>query len=198
MMTKKELRKKYKQLRNELNFESIEDLSLRIANQCLQLPIWQHENYHVFLSIEEHKEVQTDILLHILSGKDKNIILSRTEFDTLRMINVLLTDNVIIKKNQWNIPEPENGIIVDNQIIDVVFVPLLAYDKKGNRVGYGKGFYDVFLSECRPETLKIGLSFFEAENEISEAEEHDIRLDYCITPKNIYTFTPTIDKSQEK
>jgi|SRR5690554_982934 len=197
-MTKKELRKKYKKRRDDLSLEAIQDLSLQIANRCLELPIWHYENYHIFLTIEEHKEVQTDALLHILSGKDKNIILSRSEFDTLKMTNVLLTDNVVIKKNHWNIPEPQNGIIIDNQIIDVVFVPLLAYDQSGNRVGYGKGFYDIFLSECKLETLKIGLSFFDPESNIKEAEAHDIRLDYCITPENSYIFTPTIDKKNTK
>src|SRR5690554_7894420 len=90
-MTKNELRKKYKKLRNDLSFETLEDLSLKIANQTLKLPIWEYENYHVFLSIEEHKEVQTDVLLHILSGKDKNIIVSRSDFETRKMINILLT-----------------------------------------------------------------------------------------------------------
>lgn len=187
-MTKNELRKKYKKLRNDLSFETIEDLSLKIANQTLKLPIWEHENYHVFLSIEEHKEVQTDVLLHILSGKDKNIIVSRSDFETRKMTNVLLTDNVIIKKNKWNIPEPQNGIPVNNEIIDVVFVPLLTYDMQGNRIGYGKGFYDSFLADCKPEVLKIGLSFFDPETEISDAEPHDVQLDYCITPDKIFDF----------
>ena len=70
----------------------------------------------------------------------------------------------------------------------LIFVPLLAFDKFGNRVGYGKGFYDVFLSECRPDTLKIGFSFFEAEVEIEDVFEKDIKLDYCITPKAVYKF----------
>ena len=61
------------------------------------------------------------------------------------MTHFLLTDNTKIKKNQYNIPEPINGLEVPTKKIDVVFVPLLAFDKKGNRVGYGKGFYDKFL-----------------------------------------------------
>src|SRR5690554_90094 len=135
-MTKNELRKKYKKLRNDLSFETIEDLSLKIANQTLKLPIWEHENYHVFLSIEEHKEVQTDVLLHILSWKDKNIIVSRSEFETRKKTNGLVTDNVNNKENEWNIPEPQNGISGNHQINDLVFVPLLAYDMQGkpNRI----------------------------------------------------------------
>ena len=104
------------------------------------------------------------------------------------MTHFLLTDNTKIKKNEYNIPEPVDGIEVASKKIEVVFVPLLAFDKKGNRVGYGKGFYDKFLSECNPETLKIGLSFFEAEEQIEDVFESDIQLDYCVTPKSIYQF----------
>ena len=193
-MTKKELRKKYRRLRNNFSLKQIDDFSLQIANQALQLPIWHFENYHVFLSIQEHKEVQTDVLLNILSGKDKNIIVSMSDFETRKMINVLLTDNVIIKKNEWNIPEPQNGITINNKIIDVIFVPLLAYDTKGNRIGYGKGFYDTFLAACKPNVIKVGLSFFKPETTISDTAPHDIKLDYCITPENIYTFTSTFNK----
>lgn len=187
-MTKKELRKKYKELRNDLSFDVIEDLSLQIANQTLKLPIWNFENYHVFLTIHEHKEVQTDYLLHILNGKDKNVIVSKSDFETRTMNHVLLTDNVTIKKNEWNIPEPQNGFSVADNQIDVVFVPLLAYDVFGNRVGYGKGFYDLFLSKCKPNVVKIGFSFFNPEPVISNVFSEDIRLDYCITPTNTIKF----------
>ena len=187
-MTKKELRKKYKELRNDLSFDAIEDLSLQIANQALKLPIWNFENYHIFLSIHEHKEVQTDYLLHILNGKDKNVIVSKADFETRTMNHVLLTDNVTIKKNEWNIPEPQNGFSVADNQIDVVFVPLLAYDVFGNRVGYGKGFYDLFLSKCKPDVVKIGLSFFDPEKLIEDVFLEDVRLDYCITPDTIVKF----------
>ena len=187
-MTKKELRQKYKKLRNDLSFDVIEDLSLQIANQALKLPIWNFENYHVFLTIHEHKEVQTDYLLHILNGKDKNVIVSKSDFETRTMNHVLLTDNVTIKKNEWNIPEPQNGFSVADNQIDVVFVPLLAYDVFGNRVGYGKGFYDLFLSKCKPDVVKIGLSFFDPEEIIEDVFLEDVRLDYCITPETIVKF----------
>lgn len=188
-MTKKELRSKYKNLRNDLSVDAIEDFSLQIANQALKLPIWNYENYHVFLSIQEHKEVQTDYLLHILNGKDKNIMISKADFETRKMAHVLLTDNVVIRKNAWNIPEPQNGFAIKDDLIEVVFVPLLAYDLKGNRVGYGKGFYDLFLSKCNSNVIKIGLSFFDPEDEISDVFSNDVKLDYCITPHKIITFT---------
>ncbi len=187
-MTKSELRKKYKSLRKNLTLNQIDDLSIAIANQALKLPIWEHSFYHIFLSIEEHKEINTDYILNILAGKDKNIVISKSDFKTTTLINFLLTDSTVIKKNHWNIPEPVDGIEIDNKKMDVVFVPLLAFDKQGNRVGYGKGFYDNFLSSCKPETIKIGLSFFETEDEIIDIFEGDIKLDYCVTPEKVYEF----------
>jgi 5-formyltetrahydrofolate cyclo-ligase len=187
-MNKATLRTHYKRLRKALSEERIEDDSLQIANQMLLLPIWDHEFYHIFLSIIEHKEVNTDYLLNILSGKDKHIVISKSNFATREMSHVLLTDNTKIKKNEWHIPEPINGIPIASQHIDVVFVPLLAFDLHGHRVGYGKGFYDRFLKNCKADTLKIGVSFFEAETQIPDILESDITLDYCITPEKIYRF----------
>ena len=69
--------------------------------------------------------------------------------------------------------------------LDLIFVPLLAYDKKGHRVGYGKGYYDRFLKECKDDCIKIGFSFFEPEDSIEGVNRHDVKLDYCITPERI-------------
>ena len=187
-MTKKELRKTYKVHRKDLSENQIEDLSLAISNQLLKLPIWDNSFYHIFLAIEEQKEVNTDYVLNILSGKDKNILISKSDFETGNMTHFLLTDSTLIKKNDYNIPEPIDGIEISNDKIEVVFIPLLAFDTKGNRVGYGKGFYDRFLANCKPETMKIGLSFFDPEDEISDVFESDVRLDYCVTPNKNYTF----------
>ena len=103
------------------------------------------------------------------------------------MTHFLLSDNTIIKPNIWNIPEPQNGIQIQHSQLQVIFVPLLAFDQKGQRVGYGKGFYDLFLKSC-PKAIKIGLSFFGAVDEIEDKSTQDIPLDYCITPNQIYQF----------
>lgn len=187
-MIKKELRQKYKELRQNVSEESIEELSLKIANQLVRLDIWQHNFYHLFLPIESQKEINTEYILQVLAGKDKNIVLSKSDFETREMIHFLLTDNTTIKKNDYDIPEPIDGLEVPVSKIDVVFVPLLAFDKNGNRVGYGKGFYDKFLSQCKPEILKIGLSFFESETAISDVLPTDIQLDLCVTPTKVYNF----------
>lgn len=187
-MFKKELRKKYKDLRAQLSESEMEENSLAIANQLLSLDIWDKIYFHLFLTIEELKEIDTEFILQILHGKDKEIVVSKSDFLTRKMTHYLLTDNTKFQKNEYNIPEPIDGLEVPVAKIDVVFVPLLAFDTKGNRVGYGKGFYDTFLSECKPETIKIGLSFFEAEDKIEDVFENDVVLDYCVTPTSIYKF----------
>ena len=187
-MNKTELRTQYKALRKNLSKVEIEEMSLAIANEVLALDIWDKTYFHVFLPIEEQKEVNTEFLLHLLYGKDKEIVISKSDFTTRKMTHFLLTDNTKIKKNEYNIPEPVDGIEVPSSKIQVVFVPLLAFDTKGNRVGYGKGFYDQFLAECQPETIKIGVSFFEAENTITDVFEKDVQLDFCITPEKCYRF----------
>jgi 5-formyltetrahydrofolate cyclo-ligase len=187
-MNKKELRKKYKDLRSQLSSNELEELSLVVANQLLKMAIWQKTYYHLFLPIEKQKEINTEYILQILAGKDKEIVISKSDFESGLMTHYLLTDNTKISTNSYGIPEPVDGLEVPVAKIDVVFVPLLAFDKNGHRVGYGKGFYDRFLSECKPETLKIGLSFFEAEETIADSTENDILLNYCVTPQKIVAF----------
>lgn len=194
-MDKKEARKKSKEARKQLSQEEIEDKSLAIANQLLRMDtvsssrlVWDKLYYHLFLTIEEQKEINTEYILQILAGKDKEIVISKCEFATLGMTHFLLTDNTKIKKNSYNVPEPVDGLEVPDAKIDVVFVPLLSYDKQGNRVGYGKGFYDNFLSKCKPETIKIGLSFFPPEEKINDVSESDVKLDFCVTPEGVISF----------
>ncbi|WP_350286534.1 5-formyltetrahydrofolate cyclo-ligase [uncultured Croceitalea sp.] len=186
-MTKKELRLKYRKKRNLLNSTLIEGQSIEITNRMLSLPLWDFSFYHIFLSILKNKEVDTNPLLTVLQGKDKNVVIPKTEKNGM-LKNYLLTDSTQLQLNKLQIPEPVDGIEIGEEKIDMVFVPLLAFDQNGSRVGYGKGYYDIFLAKCRPNVVKVGLSFFEAENVIDDVSENDIPLDYCITPNETYTF----------
>lgn len=185
-MTKSELRNIYKQKRAYLTDELRDSYSLQIANHLLKLPIWDKKVYHTFLPIEKFNEINTEYILNILFGKDKDVVIPKTIVPECKLKHYLLTDQTHIAPNNWGIPEPTDGIEVPLSCIEVVFVPLLAFDEKGNRVGYGKGFYDIFLSQC--QAIKIGLSFFCAEKQISDIAPTDVGLDYCVTPEKIYQF----------
>lgn len=186
-MLKEELRQHYSKLRRKFSPQAIDTASLAIANQLLLLPFWSLEYFHIFLPIEEKHEVNTQFILSVLSGRDKNIVVPKIGKGN-SFTNFLLTDSTRLVKNHWGIPEPAEGIEVPEDKIDLVFLPLLAFDRVGHRVGYGKGFYDSFLSKCRRDVVKVGLSFFGAEERISDVNEGDIAMDYCITPDTIYKF----------
>ena len=187
-MLKKELRLKYTLRRNKISPTRLSDYSIDIANMLLQLPIWHFNYYHLFLPILNKKEIDTNPILSILQEKDKNIVLPKITLGN-SLLNYLLTDSTIIKNNKWGIPEPVDGLEIAPHKIDVVFIPLLAFDIYGNRAGYGKGFYDNFLKQCHLDIIKIGLSLFEPEDKvITDIRKEDIALNYCVAPTAIYTF----------
>lgn len=90
--------------------------------------------------------------------------------------------------SEWGIPEPVGGLVLEPTDLDIVLIPLLAFDLNGNRVGYGKGFYDRYLDLCRPDCLKVGISLFDPVDRIEDVESHDIPLDIAICPAKLYDF----------
>ena len=86
-------------------------------------------------------------------------------------------------RNEWLIPEPVEGEIIAPAEIDMVLLPGLCYDRQGHRVGYGKGYYDRFLKTCRPDCVKVGLSYFEPIEEITDVHDGDVMLDFVVTPE---------------
>ena len=188
-MNKLAFRIKYKLLRRDLSADEIADKSRLIAQNSMDMPIWDKQIYHVFQPISSQKEVDTAPLTALLQIREKQVAVSRSDFDNRSMQHFLLTPDVKMELNPYGIPEPVDGNMIDANSIDVVFVPLLAYDSQGNRIGYGMGFYDRFLRNCREDAIKIGLSFFPPEESIGDVYESDVRLDHCITPEKIYSFS---------
>ena len=186
-LTKLALRKSFLKKRIALSDQEHEDKSFAIANNCLKLPIWHLEYYHIYLPIKAKAEIDTTLILTLLQGKDKQVILPRTKGSELE--HILLTDITKLKINGLGIPEPEKGIKISPEQIDVIFLPLLAWDKSGNRLGYGKGFYDNFLSLCKKNTIKVGLSFFDPVEMIIDIRSEDIQMDFCVNPEGIKKFT---------
>ena len=101
---------------------------------------------------------------------------------------MVVNDETVFAPNSYGIDEPKDCQSIFPEEIDMVLVPLLIFDVHGHRVGFGKGYYDRFLKQCRDDSVKIGFSFFEAEKKIEGINKHDIKLDYCITPEKIYSF----------
>lgn len=169
----------YLQLNNQLcdNFFSNIDLS-------------ELEVLHTFLPIEKNKEVNTWTIINRIKKDFPGLRISIPKINNQTAIldSYYFEGSDQLKNNTWEIPEPMQGIPTPPEKIDAVLVPLLAFDTKGNRVGYGRGFYDKFLSICRVDCKKIGLSFFEGIDNIDEVDDTDVPLDLIITPKNCKFF----------
>lgn len=189
-MTKKDTRILYKQKRIEVKdneIEKLQDLVL-IRFQKLSLPFIEY--LHTYLPVHSNKEVDTFPVIDFMEfcNPGLQVVIPKTDTHANTMTHYLYNDDTVLKENKYGIMEPEDGEIIDAKVIDMVLVPLLAFDGKGNRVGYGKGYYDRFLSQCREDVIKIGLSFFDAADHIDDTDEFDIPLTYCVTPYRIYEF----------
>lgn len=188
--SKQELRKIYREKRLNLSQQQFLQRNDQLLRQVKKWDPSPFSAIHLFLPIAGNREPDTYAVAKWLRQTYPHIqlILSRTERVNHRMLHFLWEEHTPLKENHWGIPEPKNGKVVTPAEIDAVLVPLLAFDTHGNRVGYGKGFYDRFLAECKPETAKIGLSLFDAEAAITDVNRFDIPLDYCITPRQIWNF----------
>jgi len=189
-MRKQEARSLYRKKRDAVSQTDKmkwDDLLL-IQFQTVELP--QLDCLLNFYPIEQNNEVNTFLIADFLHFRNPglNICYPRTNLQDNTMQAIHCSADTIFEANAYNIPEPLGGEAVDPQLIDLVIVPLLAFDEEGNRVGYGKGFYDRYLRACRPDCLRIGFSYFEAIPEVGDASEFDVPLDLCITPQRIYVF----------
>jgi 5-formyltetrahydrofolate cyclo-ligase len=191
LLTKKDIRKQYLEKRLNLPDDVSAILNRQLLEQCRQLDYSQYTQAHIFLPITNKKEVNTPAIVNWARTAWPNLrwVLSKSDMKTGLMTHFQWEDNTILVKNQYGIPEPENGLHIPPEAIDLVFVPLLAFDKSGQRVGYGKGMYDRFLKGCRPDTTTIGLSLFDPVDAISDTDAFDVPLDKVVTPTGIYHFS---------
>lgn len=186
-MLKAEIRKKALKNRLAISDKEYETLSEGLHNQFTSRDFSNIKTLHIFLPIIEKKEPNTFSLIKWITEHHPQIkiIVPKADFETALMTNHEYLGVHDLQKNLYNILEPQKGTIYSGEI-DLVIIPLLAFDKNGYRVGYGKGFYDRFLENINAQ--KIGLSLLPAIDKIDDVNEHDIRLDFCITPTDTIKF----------
>lgn len=186
---KSTLRKEYLEKRLRLTGKDLTKLNEAILKHFCRLDFKQVRYLHIYLPIREKKEMNTMLLIDWLKENhpEIRIVVPKSDFATNSMNHYALGD-VEFKVSRFGIPEPVSGEEVAIKSIDMAIVPLLAVDRRGHRVGYGRGFYDRFLIECRPDVKTIGISFFEPVDEIMDAGARDVPLKKCISPSGIIEF----------
>lgn len=189
MKLKNEIRQLYRKKRLDLDPQERELLSAKIAENAFRYLLNKDKvkHMHIFLPIERLQEVNTLPLIKGLQEMGKEIYTSVADFSTGEMKTVKLAVDQQIKAGKYGIPIPTEIMEGRDALLQLVFIPLLAYDLNGHRLGYGKGFYDKFLTKLNHKVLKVGLSYFPAERQVP-FEIHDVHLDACINPDEIILF----------
>ena len=189
-MKKSVLRKIYLEKRRALTPEEIALKTDALLRNFAGLDFSALDFLHIFYPIAEKGEFDTLKLAGYIRAIHPKIklVLSKGDFKTSKLSHFIWDNDTILVVNGYGIAEPQSGQPVHADEIDMAVIPLLAFDEKGNRIGYGKGFYDRFLAGCRPDVQKIGVSFFPPVELISDLNEFDIPLNKCITPEKIWEF----------
>ncbi len=189
-MTKQALRQLYKQKRLELDEHTMLKWNDLLLIQFQQLAIPPISTLLSYWPMVHQKEPQVDLMTRYLDFLIPELITCYPSIlpGSYEMEAFQVDEDTDFITNQWGIAEPINAPKVAPSQIEIVFVPLLAFDEQGYRVGYGKGYYDRFLAKCSPNLLKIGFSHFEPVAQISDTDQFDVPLNYCITPQHIYEF----------
>jgi len=169
-------------------------------SEQLRAGLWQHfpvqewRWLHVFLPLLIKNEPDTWPIIRQLwaGGPAPRLAAPVVQPDGISLKNYELTPVTPLIASRWGIPEPvpEPAVEVWPTQFDAVLVPLLACDQRGHRVGYGGGFYDRFLAQCRPGARFIGLSLLAEEPlaEIADVLPTDVPLHACLTPGGVWNF----------
>jgi len=190
-MTKAEVRKHYLQKRAGLAEPEYLQLNYRLCEQFFaNIDLSFLKVIHTFLPIEKTREPNTWLIIDRIRREYPHIRLSlpRINNQAGEMEHFYFEGLHQLKTNTWGIQEPKQGVPTEPDKIDMVLVPLLAFDLNGQRVGYGKGFYDKFLPLCKPTCQRVGISLFPPIDKIDDVRAEDEPLTMAITPDEVLRF----------
>ncbi|OUJ76012.1 5-formyltetrahydrofolate cyclo-ligase [Hymenobacter crusticola] len=190
-MLKADLRRQMLARRRALPAGELARRSLLLGKQLFQaFEVARWRWLHVYLPVARQREPDTWPIIHQLWREHPNVQVAVpvVQLDGVHLRHYHLTPDTLLVENRWHIPEPIGASEVALDAFDAVLLPLLAFDELGHRVGYGKGFYDRFLLECRPDVLRIGLSLEPPIERIADAWIGDVPLHACITPERVWRF----------
>lgn len=189
-MNKASLRKLYLEKRKTLTRSELVELSESVFNRFTTLSFPSCKLLLSYSPIPHHQEFDVKLCEDHLRERHDHLVVGypRLLQEDYQMEAIEPGTEELTSKNRYGIIEPANGRIIAPHEIDLVFVPLVAFDANGFRVGYGKGYYDRFLKKCRKDCLTIGFSFFEVSPSADDIDQFDVPLRFCISPLRVYEF----------
>ena len=188
-MKKETARKNYQKKRQELSSMQFEEDSSQIIRNLIKLiKKFKPTCIHCFLTINQKSEINTKPIIEYCWENHIDVVVPITDFTNNTLKNAKFepsTKTALIKNN---IPEPINPIWANDNGIELVITPLLAFDATGHRVGFGRGFYDRLFLSLHNEVKRVGVSFFEPCENLEDVDNYDVPLTHCVTPQKTYYF----------
>ena len=190
MLNKDFLRKKYLNSRKKLTKKFVQEKSSKIIQKLLSLDqLREARVIAAYLPI--NNEVGTKAIINRLSSRKIKILLPCYLKDQHRYVFGEFLGWQDLEEGPYGIlqPKDDEGSVIDSSKVEVAIIPGVAFDRRGMRLGYGKGVYDRLLGKSN--ALKIGLAYdFQVLDELPK-EEHDLEMDILVTEARILRSTKT-------
>lgn len=184
-MDKKLLRKSMIEKRDAVDILYRESSDIRIKNVLLKEDYYKISK-NIFIYLGFGSEINTSIYIKEFLKDGKKIYVPRIKKGSRIMEAVEISDLEDLKENNYGILEPsDEEQAVNREVLDLIILPGVAFDEKGGRLGYGGGYYDIFLQDFSIDVTRVALAYeFQIVNSIP-LEEHDIKANYIITEERI-------------
>ncbi len=179
---KNEIRKLNKTRRAKMQKEEVRAKSSASAGAFLLSNIYKEADC-IMLYMPLGNEVETDEIIKDAYSRGKVVVFPVTDAESGKITPFQADVSQEFRKGAFSVPEPTSATKINPDLIDVVVVPGIAFDKSGTRIGFGKGCYDGFLKKTH--AVKVGLCYdFQVYDELP-CEEHDVKMDYLVTESGI-------------
>lgn len=179
------LRRKMRQSRMEMPMSEHDRKVRGIVRHLLGAPIWDGVgNVHCFLALERAKEPDLSEAMDLLHAKGVRFAVPMAELPAPTMSHLEFVPGETTVPDPWGVPVPASKRPADTARIDLILVPMLAVDRGGFRLGYGKGYYDAFLAKT--DALKVGVCFSEEVVDAVPRESHDQPVDWVVTDAGVW------------
>ena len=181
------IRKQYKQIRNQLTMEEVQSNSEKIAEQLFETAFWQNSNV-VMLYLSFQNEVITDMIYERGWQENKIMLIPICSAQNGIMTMSKLTSFEQLVPNRYGIRELPEALhqIVAPETIDLCLIPGIAFDRFGNRLGFGSGYYDRYLAKILPQIPRIALAHScQIYDGLLPTDQYDLPMHYMLTEHGI-------------
>lgn len=172
--------------RDELDRHARKSLSNKIFQQFSSY-MQGNDLQKFYIYLHFGSEVETTAIINYLFEYSKTVAVPRTDRKNNSMDAVIVEKGFTTVSGAYGISEPDQSYtdLLYPSDIDCVILPGAVFDHRGGRIGYGGGYYDIFLQDCRRDVETVGIAYSLQLKSLIPQEDHDVRLKHVITENEI-------------